>query len=460
MVGGTGRDAPGESRGVARGPASPAPARAGGRAGGAGGAGRGGAGGATPGGAVRGARGGSSPLAAKPLPLPGLADAAAPRAPAAYTALRAAQACVVFPLTMLLSIALASGVFCVLLLSAPVQAVAPRVGYHVTSRALAWFYWWIVWVLTGLNGVRLVMSGDKVRQGDKGCLVICNHLSDMDWLPLLAIACEAREARFVRFAMKDALKWIPLFGWGFWVARFPLFKRSWEKDKVRIQADAAFHREKRLPLWLVSFLEGTRLTAAKLEASQAFAKKRDLPRLEHVMVPRTKGFVCQAKNMRPTFLDCIYDVTLAYGPGLYAPSPSATLHAPPSAAAKHGKPTLMALMSGTLRDSHAEIHVHVRRVAAPDIPSAGMALEAFCVMAFVEKDRLLDSYAHQGRFPATTWIGSNLGNERLRDGASTASSFPSSSDEEGEEGVEGDDEDTAADVGDVGLREAKGSRAG
>lgn len=420
MAGSAGGDVSGDSRGVAPGPAPPTPVQHKGPNGG---------GPKRPSGVSPGASPPDSPMGAPSR-----------RASAAYGALRTLQACLVFPLTMLLSVALASLVFCVLILSAPVQSVAPSMGYHVTSRALACFYWWIVWVLTGLNGVRLVMSGDGVRRGDKGALVICNHLSDMDWLPLLAIACEAREARFVRFAMKDALKWIPLFGWGFWVARFPLFKRSWEKDRVRIQADAAFHREKRLPLWLVSFLEGTRLTAPKLEASQAFAKKRDLPRLEHVMVPRTKGFVCQAKNMQPGFLDCIYDVTLAYGPGIYAPSPEAARRAPPSAAAAYGKPTLLALMSGTLRDSHAEIHVHVRRVAAPDVPSAGMALEAFCVMAFVEKDRLLRSYARHGRFPSTTWIGSNLGNERLRDGASTASSFPSSEDDEDRE---------TDDVGDV-----------
>jgi lysophosphatidic acid acyltransferase/lysophosphatidylinositol acyltransferase len=44
------------------------------------------------------------------------------------------------------------------------------------------------------------------------------------------------------------------------------------------------------PVWILLFPEGTRFSAEKHAASLEFAASRDLPLLQHHLLPRTKGF--------------------------------------------------------------------------------------------------------------------------------------------------------------------------
>jgi len=69
---------------------------------------------------------------------------------------------------------------------------------------------------------------------------------------------------------------------------FIFVSRSWVKDKNKIKAIFADVVRNKTPIWVVTFLEGTRMTKKKLAASQAFAKKRDLPVLRNLMLPRVK----------------------------------------------------------------------------------------------------------------------------------------------------------------------------
>ncbi len=62
---------------------------------------------------------------------------------------------------------------------------------------------------------------------------------------------------------------------------------------------------------MIIFFKGSRLTPDKLEASQKFAKERNLPVLNNVLLPRLKGFLASAQNLRED-LDGIIDLTLVY----------------------------------------------------------------------------------------------------------------------------------------------------
>lgn len=42
-----------------------------------------------------------------------------------------------------------------------------------------------------------------------------------------------------------------------------------------------------------------------------FAKKRDLPQLEHLLIPRVKGFAQAVQSLRDR-LDAVYDLTIYY----------------------------------------------------------------------------------------------------------------------------------------------------
>ena len=50
------------------------------------------------------------------------------------------------------------------------------------------------------------------------------------------------------------------------------------------------------PVWVLLYPEGTRLSPEKLAASQEFAASRNLPILNHHLVPRTKGFSFTGKR--------------------------------------------------------------------------------------------------------------------------------------------------------------------
>lgn len=59
------------------------------------------------------------------------------------------------------------------------------------------------------------------------------------------------------------------------------------------------------------FAEGTRFTPSKHAASVEFAQKSGLPPLQHLLVPRTKGFLLTLQQLRGKF-PAIYCATLAF----------------------------------------------------------------------------------------------------------------------------------------------------
>lgn len=69
---------------------------------------------------------------------------------------------------------------------------------------------------------------------------------------------------------------------------------------------------------IVLYPEGTRLrNYRKLIESQEFAKKHNLPILNNVLYPRTKGFSIITKYFQenPGSIDCVYDITFGYEKG-------------------------------------------------------------------------------------------------------------------------------------------------
>lgn len=68
---------------------------------------------------------------------------------------------------------------------------------------------------------------------------------------------------------------------------------------------------------LISFSEATRFTATKYRASQAWAKENDRPQPQHLLCPRTKGFVATVQHLRRTapHVRAVYDVGIAYARG-------------------------------------------------------------------------------------------------------------------------------------------------
>ena len=54
------------------------------------------------------------------------------------------------------------------------------------------------------------------------------------------------------------------FGWGSWLMNNIMIKRNWASDKKTITEAFRSIREHKLPTWLISYPEGTRLSPTKL----------------------------------------------------------------------------------------------------------------------------------------------------------------------------------------------------
>ncbi|CAG8440339.1 2080_t:CDS:2 [Acaulospora morrowiae] len=134
------------------------------------------------------------------------------------------------------------------------------------------------------------------------------------------------------------------------------------------------------PIWVVNFVEGTRLNPRKLRDGQRFSRDKGLPVLQNLLVPRTKGFVACVRQLRDTHVQYIYDFTIAYR------HISRGFQFPPNLLQVHA--------CSPLTPSWA-FHVHVKRYAIKDLPRDDEELGEWVRQIFVEKDLLLEDMKHR-----------------------------------------------------------------
>jgi len=131
--------------------------------------------------------------------------------------------------------------------------------------------------------------------------------------------------------------------------------------------------ENDLPFWFINFVEGMRLTPEKLIQAKIYAENNDMPAPENVFIPRTKGFTATIEGLHAN-IDAVYDMSIAYERGL---------------------PSLWQLMMGLVK----RIHIHVRRFPLDELPVDAGELSDWLKERFLEKDKLLDSFYRQRKFP-------------------------------------------------------------
>lgn len=235
--------------------------------------------------------------------------------------------------------------------------------------------WWGACVVASqrLNGTRLVVTGEDLP-ADEDALVLSNHQDMPDIVALMTLARSKRRLGDLKFFVKHALKWVPGVGWGMQFISCPFVRRDWTTDRERIRHTFDTLVRERIPVWLVSFAEGTRSTPEKLRANAAWAVERGLEATRHVLIPRTKGFVATIDGLGD-HLDAVYDVTIGYEVGV---------------------PTLWQYINGSVK----RIHVHVRRFPIESLPQLEHELRDWLLTRYREKDALLEHYYTHGAFPA------------------------------------------------------------
>jgi len=246
------------------------------------------------------------------------------------------------------------------------------------NRWCADTWWgWCVIAAERLNGTRLEVTGEDLPSNEN-VLVISNHQQMPDITSLMALARSKGRLGDLKFFVKQALKWFPGVGWGMQFLNCPFVRRDWMRDRETIQRTFATLVRERIPMWLVSFAEGTRGTPEKILDSSRWAAEMGLQATRHVLIPRTKGFVATVEGLGE-HLHAIYDVTIGYVDGV---------------------PTIWQHIRGSVK----RVHIHVRRYPISELPTAPEELGRWLITRFREKDDLLEHFYTRGSFPSTQTI--------------------------------------------------------
>lgn len=275
--------------------------------------------------------------------------------------MRTTQALLLAPL-LLAGIIAANALQMLSLLLLPFSGGAFRAANRRISGA--WFGA-LLWALKGPLGVKIQVTGDPLPVREN-VILIANHQAMADIPVLLQLARNCDRLGDLKWFVKDPLKWVPGVGWGMLFLDCLFVKRNWTADKEKVLATFARLRAHQSPFWVISFLEGTRATAAKLERSRAFARKAGLPLLERVMLPRSKGFLATVEALGPS-LDAVYDATLRY----------------------EGRPPSLPELFLKVKS----VELHVRRFPLAILPQGREALESWVVQRYQEKDQWLGAQA-------------------------------------------------------------------
>ena len=231
----------------------------------------------------------------------------------------------------------------VLLSLAVIKALVPIAGFRrLISRALvAIAEQWIAvngMLFALLTRTRWVVDGLRGLNRGGWYLVLSNHQSWVD-IPVLQRTFN-RRIPFLKFFLKQQLKWVPLLGLAWWALDFPFMQRYSKESleqhpelrgKDREATRIACERFRDLPVSVMNFVEGTRFTAEK-------HARQDSP-FVHLLRPRAGG-VAFVLEMMGEILQSIVDVTIVY---------------------PDGPPTVIDLLAGRVR----EIRVQVRELPIP-----------------------------------------------------------------------------------------------
>ena len=233
---------------------------------------------------------------------------------------------------------------------------------------------WGLWVIMAerQNRIRVRITGDPIPRRENA-LLLPNHQSMADVMLLMCFAWRCGRLGDMKFFVKDIIKWFPGFGWGMKFIDCIFVRRDWVRDRQGIHRLFEKYKREDIPIFLVSFLEGTRRTDEKHEHAKQFATERGLYCPQHTLIPRTKGFVATMIGLRD-HLDAVYDLTIGYPDGV---------------------PSLVNCFEARVK----RVEVHVRRYPVDTLPTDEAELERWVYERFRDKDSLLSKFAEEEEFP-------------------------------------------------------------
>ena len=155
-------------------------------------------------------------------------------------------------------------------------------------------------------------------------------------------------------------------------------KRNWTEDQKKISQMFDYLIDHELPVYIVIYPEGTRISPSKYKEAIEFANERGITPLEQVLVPRRKGFSAMVKHFKGTHVKYVYDITAGYVDGKFS----------------HSR-----LLKGVSVD-RKKLLVNVKRWKISDIPvDDEKKLNDWLMEQFYRKDRLISGMKATRHFP-------------------------------------------------------------
>ncbi|RID98323.1 acyltransferase [Simplicispira hankyongi] len=234
----------------------------------------------------------------------------------------------------------------------PTEAVRSGCDRALMGIAALWMDINAFW-LGAVNRGRWSVEGADGLDPRGWYLVTSNHQSWVDIVVLQRVF--NRRIPMLKFFTKKELLYVPVIGFAWWALDFPFMQR---KGGASARADLEAGRKacakfRLVPTSVMSFVEGTRFTAAK------HAQQKSPYR--HLLKPKVGGIGMALEGLGDAFTGFL-DVTLVYPQGL---------------------PTFTDAMAGRLGD--VVVRVHLRDVPAQVLPAPGEPAPRAAVQAWVNE---------------------------------------------------------------------------
>ena len=258
-------------------------------------------------------------------------------------------------------------------LSLIIRPFSPAAFRRFNCRVANIWWGWCVLGAEKLHGVTVIRSGDGLPVRENA-IVIANHQEIPDIPVIFSIAREQQRLGDLKFFVKDIVKYVPGVGWGMLFLGCIYVKRKWSVDRDHLRRMFRRFVDRRIPLWLVMFVEGSRMRVDKVERSRRIAERRGMKPIRHVMIPQNRGFIATVQSRRG-HVTAVYDFTIGYEVGVT---------------------TLWQWCKGYTR----RVHLHVRHYPVSEIPDTDDGITSWLYRRFEEKDELLEQFYRDGIFSA------------------------------------------------------------
>nr|AGE95271.1 acylglycerol-3-phosphate acyltransferase family protein [Encephalitozoon cuniculi] len=224
-------------------------------------------------------------------------------------------------LRIFLKLVMLQGVVVLFLLGIPFSALAYPI--YILDKPLcirlSTFFTYTLWTLISwMFNLSSTVNG-SIALGDESYLVISNHVGSVDFILINEIARRNNMIAHMKYAIKDGLRIFPVFYQIVVYAGFLVLKRNFEDDEKKIVKYFDFFKISSIPMWFILYPEGSRFTEKLKLRSWEYSDKKNIVRLNNVLLPRYKGFKLICEQLRNSRIKKIVDVTFFYSEGEVPP---------------------------------------------------------------------------------------------------------------------------------------------